>query len=348
MILIFATTDRDPTVTHLRDVLHAQGAETVVVSAATMETLSSFEVTADGGAYLRLADQTINLDDVRAAWLWRGWEAYIEDRRWASIVEQPYQWAFFQREWSSFHKSIALTLAYRNIFCVNAPAQEAAFREKSCQLMLAAQIGLPIPPTLYTTRLPLAQAFHDRHAGGVIYKPFSTYIHTAPTQHEGAPRVAKLYTNRVRAADLVEHDGFVPTPAIFQPYIPKQFEVRVVIVGRHVFACAIHSQQSSRSREDWRRYDFSNTPYEPYNLPPAIADKLRTLMERTGLVFASVDLIVTPDGEHVFLEINPSGQFDWIARLASLPIYEHLAAMLLAGQIDYAVPTLNLDEQPHV
>lgn len=346
MILIFATTDRDPTVAHLCDVLHAQGAETVVVSAATMEAPSSFEIAADGGARLRLADRVINLDDVRAAWLWRGWEPYVEDHRFASIVTQPYQWAFFQREWSSFHRGIALTLAYRGIFCVNAPAQEAAFREKSCQLMLAAQLGLQIPPTLYTTRLREAQKFHDRHAGGIIYKPFSAYVHTAQPQQEGAGRVAKLYTTRVQAAELVEHDGFVPTPAIFQPYIPKQFEVRVVIVGRHLFACAIHSQQSPRSREDWRRYDFDNTPYEPYELPASIADKLFTLMEQTGLVFASVDLIVTPRGEHIFLEINPSGQFDWIARLAGLPIYKHLAAMLHTAQVDYDVPAPN--EEPYV
>ena len=58
-------------------------------------------------------------------------------------------------------------------------------------------------------------------------------------------------------------------------------------------------------------------------------------MERLGLVFGSIDMIVTPQGDYVFLEVNPSGQFDWIARLSGLPIYEHLAAMLAAGRVDY-------------
>jgi glutathione synthase/RimK-type ligase-like ATP-grasp enzyme len=152
---------------------------------------------------------------------------------------------------------------------------------------------------------------------------------------EQPSRVAKLLTNRVEPADLTEPEGFLPTPGIFQPYIEKQLELRIVVVGRRLFTCAIHSQQSDRARDDWRRYDLDNTPHEPYDLPPEIADRLLQLMERLGLVFGSIDLILTPEGEYVFLEINPNGQFDWIARLAGLPIYEHLAAMLLAGTVDY-------------
>ena len=128
----------------------------------------------------------------------------------------------------------------------------------------------------------------------------------------------------------------MPTPGIFQPYVEKRVELRIVVVGRNLFACAIHSQRSERSREDWRRYDLENTPYEPYELPPDVAAKLRRLMDRLGLVCGSVDMIVTPAGEHVFLEVNPNGQFDFVARLAGLPIYEHLAAMLLAGKVEDA------------
>jgi hypothetical protein len=47
-------------------------------------------------------------------------------------------------------------------------------------------------------------------------------------------------------------------------------------------------------------------------------------------------MIVTPDGNYVFLEVNPNGQFDWVARRAGLPIYEALADLLIAGgaQVD--------------
>lgn len=117
----------------------------------------------------------------------------------------------------------------------------------------------------------------------------------------------------MREADLVAGEHFIPTPSIFQPYIEKDFELPIVVVGRHIFACAIHSQQSDRSREDWRRYALENTPYLPYMLPAEIEARILVFMDRLWLVFGSIDMIVTPDGEYIFLEINPGGQFDWIA-----------------------------------
>ena len=35
-------------------------------------------------------------------------------------------------------------------------------------------------------------------------------------------------------------------------------------------------------------------------------------MRSLGIVFGGFDFIVTPGGEHVFLEVNPEGQFLWI------------------------------------
>ena len=35
-------------------------------------------------------------------------------------------------------------------------------------------------------------------------------------------------------------------------------------------------------------------------------------MDRLGLVFGCLDLVVTPEGEHVFLEVNEMGQFLWL------------------------------------
>ncbi len=346
MIVIFASFDGDPTVVQLSKIVRHQGGEPVVVTPSTMAGRASFAIAPNGSAQLQLDDRVIDLADVEAAWLWRGWQPHPDDFRYRDLATHPQRWSFFQREWATFHQGIALSLAYHGVFCVNPPHLEKAFREKACQLMLAAEAGLQIPSTLYTAHLPLARAFYDRHDDTIIYKPFTPYLHTHQVVPGEPLRVQKLLTNRVHADDLIEQDGALPTPGVFQPYIEKQIELRVVIVGRRIFACAIHSQQSTRSRDDWRRYDLDNTPYAAYNLPPIVADKLLRLMDRMGLVFGSVDLIVTPTGEYVFLEINPSGQFDWIAKLSGMPIYEHLAAMLRAGRVDYPAPLL--DEVAHV
>ena len=52
-------------------------------------------------------------------------------------------------------------------------------------------------------------------------------------------------------------------------------------------------------------------------------------MSELGLVFGAVDLIRTPAGEHVFLEVNPVGEFFWLERYAGLPVSDALADILL-------------------
>jgi glutathione synthase/RimK-type ligase-like ATP-grasp enzyme len=344
MILILTQFEDDPSVCRLSQLLCDRGADPVIVSTSTIERPSALVIANDpsGGtrSVLRLGDREIDLGEVRSAWLWRGWQPHPLEERFRTLVTRPAQWRFFEQQWQTFYRGFSLLLAQRGVFCVNPPPWNTAFEEKCCQLALAAEIGLAIPPTLFTTRLPAARAFSDEHGGSLVYKPFRPYLRMIGAESNRPSRLQRLLTNRVTPEQLVEGEGFLPTPGIFQPYVDKRLELRVVAVGRHLFACAIHSQRSERAREDWRRYDLDNTPHEPYELPADVAAKLRALMGRLGLVYGAIDLIVTPAGEHVFLEINPNGQFDWVAELAGLPIYEHLAAMLLAGKVAELEPAV--------
>lgn len=344
MILIVTRFENDVTVYRLAEALRAQGEEPIILSLTTMESLASLWIgntSAGGKSILRIGDQEIDLSTVTSAFLWRIWNPPARLEPYSALASNNDEWSFFTREWVTFHRGFTLMLAYNGVFCVNPPPFNSAFEEKSCQMLLAAQVGLTIPPTLYTTRLSIARTFYDTHGGDIIYKPFRSYVQIRDTEHEDKVRQAVLYTSRVKADDLVEPENFLPTPSIFQPYIEKAFEIRIVVIGRQLFACAIHSQQSERTREDWRRYDLDNTPHEPYELPAEVANKLLVLVERMGLVFGSIDMIVTPAGEHIFLEINPTGQFDWVAQLANLPLYEALATLLRTRNINYHTLALN-------
>ena len=350
MILICTQFVEDVSVQRLFAILCTWGADPVILAPPTLKERSSLLIAGDGEqgvrTVLQLQDRAISLEEVHAAWLWRSWQPDPLDPRFRGNAQHRAEWAFFAAEWGAFHKGFSTALGYRHVFCVNPPPFNVAFEEKCCQLMLAAEVGLRIPPTFYTSRLPLAREFSRQYGDAIIYKPFRPYIQMKEAEDDQPSRMSKLLTNRVRAADLVEGEGFIPTPGIFQPYVEKQLELRIVVVGRQLFACAILSQQSERSREDWRRYDLDLTPYERYDLPPEVAGRILALMDRLVLVFGSVDMILIPDGEHVFLEVNPNGQFDWIARLTGMPIYENLAAMLLAGSVDYSAVVSG--EVPHV
>jgi hypothetical protein len=339
VILIVTAYAQDTTVLRLQNVLTALGEQPVVLDTQSMEKSVAVYVSQGeegrSGIQLQLGERRVDASEIRSALLWRGWQRFSHDPGLNGLASKTKEWAFYKREWKSFCSGFGLALKASDVFCVNPPPFHTAYEEKCAQLLVAAQVGLKIPSTLYTADLRFARDFHGEHAGSIIYKPFTPFIRTSGGTAERPALVGTLYTSRVRDGDLDDSEGRVPTPGIFQPYIEKELELRIVIVGRRIFACAIHSQDSGRTRTDWRRYDLEHVRHEPYELPAEISGKLLRLMDRLGLVFGSVDMIVTAEGQFVFLEVNPNGQFDWIAQLTGLPLYENLASMLRAGSIDY-------------
>jgi len=103
----------------------------------------------------------------------------------------------------------------------------------------------------------------------------------------------------------------------------------VTVVGDRVFSAAIESQATDRTRVDWRRYDHRNTPVTAIELPSDLVRRLQTLVDRLQLSFAAIDLILTPEGEFVFVEVNPNGQYLWIEEATGLPISDAVADHLV-------------------
>jgi hypothetical protein len=119
-------------------------------------------------------------------------------------------------------------------------------------------------------------------------------------------------------------------PAIFQEYIPKAYEIRATVVADQIFAARIDSQSPGGGTAiDWRRYNVPKTPHSAYTLPPTVEDQIITLQQRLNLKYSAFDFIRTPDGEYVFLETNPFGQWLWIEDLTGLPISKAIAEFLV-------------------
>jgi glutathione synthase/RimK-type ligase-like ATP-grasp enzyme len=94
-------------------------------------------------------------------------------------------------------------------------------------------------------------------------------------------------------------------------------------------AAAIDSQALPGARNDWRREGVALIDaWQPYTLPEPIQQGVLGLMEALGLNYGAFDFIVTPEGRHVFLEVNPAGEFMWLMRHPGLPIAEALADVL--------------------
>jgi glutathione synthase/RimK-type ligase-like ATP-grasp enzyme len=195
---------------------------------------------------------------------------------------------------------------------------------KPYQLAVAAASGISIPKTLITTCFDEALKFFDECGGNVVVKVFGG---NKLRDKEG--RLMAVYTNRILRTDLIAgRNGFSQSPVMLESYVPKAFELRVTAVGNELFACAIHSQDSKKTKDDWRHYDFEHVKHEAYQLPLHVQQNLVNFMKRCGIHFGAIDMVVTPQGDHVFLEVNPSGQWGWVERLAKAPISRSLAELL--------------------
>ena len=131
-------------------------------------------------------------------------------------------------------------------------------------------------------------------------------------------------------ACLADLSGLSLCPVTFQEMLPKSLEIRVTVVGHRVMSAAVDSQVSARATHDWRRDGLRMVQkWEPYQLPLEVEEKILRLMDCFTLNYGAIDVILTPDGRHVFLELNPSGEFFWLERTPGLPISEAMADVLL-------------------
>jgi glutathione synthase/RimK-type ligase-like ATP-grasp enzyme len=325
MILIMTGHRADPTVAVLERALACRGADVLTVDGASLEHARiGLPFTLD---LPHPDNRSVSADDVSAAFLWRTMVPNVHEARLDGIRDDANALRFVLAQWSKLSRGLWHALEYAGVFCVNPATSVEMWEDKLTQLVVAAEVGLATPTTRYLCDLSAAADFADAHGGQVVYKPFTPYL--------GSPRIdghiTELYSQVVSANELRAQagDDLVATPGIFQPYVDKAFELRVVYVGGTMFTCRIESQQSSVADKDWRRYDLVNTPHLVHELDATVERKIVALMRRMNLCFGSLDLIVTPEGEHVFLEVNPVGQFGWIAEQTGLPIHERLADLLV-------------------
>ncbi|OPG12005.1 MvdC/MvdD family ATP grasp protein [Microbispora sp. GKU 823] len=320
--VLVLTSEDDPHAERVCDLLARRGARVSVFDPGDFPVHAKVDLGYGAGTGTRRIlreKETIDLDTVSAVW----WRRPTPPRPHAEIVD-PAVAAHTVQECKSL-----LSDLWEQLPCRQVPARESVFRrsgQKSSQLALAAELGFAIPETLISTDAESFLDFHDRHDGRVITKAF--HVPFVEGVGDDGLTMTRL-TEPVSPRDLAYADGLRFCPVIVQEMVPKRVELRVTIVGRRIFAAEIHSQASNRSSLDWRYYDTRTTPHRPHRLQEEIADRCLALMDRLGLLYGAVDLIVTPDDRHVFLEVNPNAQWLWVENMTGLPISEAVCDLLL-------------------
>lgn len=225
------------------------------------------------------------------------------------------------RKFAEIEASRALDglLSLPGIVWVNHPHRYALANSKPAQLRAARQAGMAIPQTLVSNDPDAVRAFIAAAPGPVVYKCFSQWL--------DLPEGQAQYTGIVTDEQVARLDLIRATPGVFQHYVDKAFELRVTVVGNRLFAGRINSQMHETSRIDWRHRPFDMDP-TPYDLPEPVRTAILTFMSGFGLLYGALDFIVTPEGRHVFLEVNPGGQYMWVEAATKMPITQALVDVL--------------------
>ena len=194
---------------------------------------------------------------------------------------------------------------------------------KLFQQICANRVGISTPDTIVTNDPGVATSFCQVNDSTLLCK-------TIGYTRLGDDDSGVIYSEIFTYDELSEsHDAIKECPVFCQEYVQKKYEYRVMLIGDAVLACRIDSQSSEKTRIDWRHYDFENVEHQYVTLPEDLQVKLRLLMKECQLGYGAVDLIEDKEGNFVFLEINPSGQWEWIEKLARLPVADSVAKYLL-------------------
>lgn len=216
--------------------------------------------------------------------------------------------------WSEANEALLGVWYSLDCYWMNPPTADEVSQRKVRQLQVARRVGLSIPDTLVTNQPDAARQFVEAHGVGRVVRKAFRNIAQAPRE-----------THLLREEDLALLDSVRYTPVIFQRFVPAGLDLRVTVVEDDIFAAAITSED--RYAADYRP-GLGSAKVVPYELPPAVAEKLLELMKIFGLQFGAVDFRVTPDGDHVFLEVNPAGEYLFISQRTGQPIPAAIAASL--------------------
>ncbi len=256
---------------------------------------------------LRTSGATVDLGRCRAGW-WRRPQPYGLD---PGIDAEVASFAY-----SECHEAVAGLWAALDLVWVNPPELDERAHHKPYQLAVATEVGLTVPPTVVTNDPEAARRFVDTHGmDRTVYKTF-----LATEEHWRETRV-------LREEELELLDSVRLAPVIFQELVPAVADVRVTVVGDRMFATAVTPAPGGYQLD--YRMDLAGADLRPTELPVEIEKGISALMRRLGLLYGAVDLRRTGDGDHVFLEVNPAGEWRFVEDRTGQPVTEAVAHLLV-------------------
>ena len=248
----------------------------------------------------------------------------------------PADLAFVRDEWKRHIANVhAVAETAGDVFWVNRPDRAAAAENKLLQLRAAHRCGLRFPATLVSSEPDEIRRFFATHER-VVYKPYATH-----SWRDGDGRIFSTYARVLDAETLHDDAALRLCPGIYQACVRKRCDLRVTVIGQRMFAVRIDASDDGDGDGivDWRAAAIDDRTRSRATALPATAEAaLRRLMDRLGLAFGCIDLVVDEHDDLHFLEINQAGQFLFVEHdVPELPLLRAMTAMLAQARADYVL-----------
>jgi hypothetical protein len=250
---------------------------------------------------ISVGPRTVALADVTAVWYRRAIHPNPTNKSLS-----PHERQFVAGELRHLVTALVLNI---NAVWVNPIDKVSIAEHKLYQLDIARSAGFKVPRTLVSQDAKKLRDFASGNKIGTICKPIFHGLF-----FDGKCRFA-AYTRRIQPDDLDGQNASI-CPILLQEEIPRDADIRATIIGAHCFVTEIKGDERII---DWRDPKFE-VRYVISSLDEEIYAKSRYVLNRLGLLYGAFDFIRTPDGELVFLEVNPTGEWAWLEDKLGFPM----------------------------
>lgn len=267
-------------------------------------TENSFELTDEFG-------NTLRSEDIRGVWHRKAWGITIPEE-----LDEDYKKTFLTG-YSNLRYNLITVL--EDIPWVNPYENERKIdASKMLQLKLAKENNLTIPQTIFSNdEEKITTFFHQFCNGKAVAK-----LHSLTAKSMGGEN---LISTMIIEEDTLENlSDIAYCPMIFQPYVDKEYELRIVYIAGDFFTGKINNSENV----DWRLVQ-GDYFWSAYELPQNVKTGLASMMEQMGLYIGAIDMIKGKDGKYYFLEVNPQGEWGMLQKELGFPIAEKIADNLI-------------------
>jgi glutathione synthase/RimK-type ligase-like ATP-grasp enzyme len=176
-------------------------------------------------------------------------------------------------------------------------------------LIKASDSGFRVPESMVTNNQEKALEFIHMQKNGVVIKPLASgFIERTDPREDTV-----IYTVELEEEDLPLLQNLKTCPVLFQERIKKNLDVRVTVLDEKMVAIGLKGlDQDASQRLDIRRNNMIGVEYLPLVVPDRIQKAIFRIIMQYELRFAALDFAIDDQGEWVFFEVNPNGQWAWL------------------------------------